>query len=194
MLPALSQLYVPRFWSKTLHAPGRGCHFKQSGEGRDLLHKLHRHHKSISHMLLLAFLMDWRTDESALCRQGRPTQQITYRFLYLSTNHTGWDVGVIGWPKHRAYGLKSFPVFGCIPAFVSVYGMSYNNNLKDVTTHSFAVSIRNRMNSISGKWPTWRTISSIICLFESSICFEKPCAHPQEDNCINTTSGIITLC
>jgi hypothetical protein len=36
-------------------------------------------------------------------------------------------------------------------------------------------------------------ISSIICLFESTTCFEQPCAHPQEDNCINTTSGIITL-
>ena len=46
----------------------------------------------------------------------------------------------------------------------------------------------------SGKWPTWRTISSIICLFGSSTCFEQLCAHPQEDNCINTTSGIITLC
>jgi hypothetical protein len=29
---------------------------------------------------------------------------------------------------------------------------------------------------------------------ESSTCFEQPCAHPQEDNCMNTTSGIITLC
>jgi hypothetical protein len=27
---------------------------------------------------------------------------------------------------------------------------------------------------------------------ESSTCFEQPCAHPQEDNCINT-SGIINL-
>jgi len=31
----------------------------------------------------------------------------------------------------------------------------------------------------------------MICLFESSTCFEQPRAHPQEDNCINTTSGII---
>jgi len=38
----------------------------------------------------------------------------------------------------------------------------------------------------SGKWPTWRTISSLICLFESSKCFEQLCAHPQEDSCINT--------
>ena len=45
-----------------------------------------------------------------------------------------------------------------------------------------------------GKWPTWCTISSVISLFESSACFEQLCAHPQEDNCINTTSGIITLC
>jgi len=35
---------------------------------------------------------------------------------------------------------------------------------------------------------------SIICLFESSICFEQLCALPQEENCMNTTSGIITLC
>jgi hypothetical protein len=46
----------------------------------------------------------------------------------------------------------------------------------------------------SGKWPTWRTISSIIRLFEFSTCFEQLCAHPQEDNCINTTFGINTLC
>jgi hypothetical protein len=46
----------------------------------------------------------------------------------------------------------------------------------------------------SGRYPTWRTISSIICLFESSTCFKQLCAHPQEDNCINTTYGIITLC
>jgi len=26
----------------------------------------------------------------------------------------------------------------------------------------------------------------MICLFESSTCFEQLCAHPQEDNCINT--------
>jgi len=30
-------------------------------------------------------------------------------------------------------------------------------------------------------------------LLESSTCFEQPCAHAQEDDCINTTSGIITL-
>jgi len=33
----------------------------------------------------------------------------------------------------------------------------------------------------------------MIYLFESSTCFEHLCAHSQEDNCINTTSGIITL-
>ena len=46
----------------------------------------------------------------------------------------------------------------------------------------------------SGRYPTWHTFSSIIHLFESSTCFEQLCAHPQEDNCINTMSGIITLC
>jgi len=34
----------------------------------------------------------------------------------------------------------------------------------------------------------------MICLFESSTCFEQLCAYPQEDNCINTTSAIITPC
>jgi hypothetical protein len=32
----------------------------------------------------------------------------------------------------------------------------------------------------SGRWPTWRTISSITCLFESSTCFEQLRAHPQD--------------
>ena len=30
-------------------------------------------------------------------------------------------------------------------------------------------------------------------LFESFTCFEPLCSHPPEGNCINTTSGIITL-
>jgi len=34
----------------------------------------------------------------------------------------------------------------------------------------------------------------MIYLFESSTCFKQLCAHSQEDNCINTTSGIISLC
>jgi len=50
-----------------------------------------------------------------------------------------------------------------------------------------------RIRVNSGKWPTWRTTSSIICLFESSTFFEQHYAHLQEDNYINTTSGIITL-
>ena len=33
----------------------------------------------------------------------------------------------------------------------------------------------------------------MVCLFESSTCCKQLCAHPQENNCINTTSGIITL-
>jgi hypothetical protein len=33
----------------------------------------------------------------------------------------------------------------------------------------------------------------MIRLFELSTCFVQLCAHPQEDNCMNTTSGIITL-
>jgi hypothetical protein len=31
----------------------------------------------------------------------------------------------------------------------------------------------------------------VICLFESSTCFEQLCAHPLEDNCMNTTSGMM---
>ena len=40
---------------------------------------------------------------------------------------------------------------------------------------------------------TWRTVSSMICLFESSTCLEQLCAHPQEDNCINTTSVLVAV-
>jgi len=35
---------------------------------------------------------------------------------------------------------------------------------------------------------------SIIFLLESSTCFERLCAHPQEDNCMSTTFGMNTLC
>jgi len=34
----------------------------------------------------------------------------------------------------------------------------------------------------------------MICLYKSSTCFEQLCAHPQGDNCIDTASGIITVC
>ena len=34
----------------------------------------------------------------------------------------------------------------------------------------------------------------IICLFQSSTCFEQTRDHHQEVNCINTASGIVTLC
>jgi len=32
----------------------------------------------------------------------------------------------------------------------------------------------------------------LIHLLHSSTCFEHYCAHPQEDNCISTASGIVT--
>ena len=34
----------------------------------------------------------------------------------------------------------------------------------------------------------------IIRLFQSSTCFEQTRAHHQEVNCINTVSGVVTLC
>ena len=34
----------------------------------------------------------------------------------------------------------------------------------------------------------------IILLFQSSTCFEQTRAHHQEVNCINTASGIVTVC
>ena len=34
----------------------------------------------------------------------------------------------------------------------------------------------------------------IISLFKFSTCFEQTRAHHQEVNCINTASGIVTLC
>jgi len=33
----------------------------------------------------------------------------------------------------------------------------------------------------------------LIHLLYSSTCFEQYCAHLQEDNCINTASGIVNL-
>jgi len=34
----------------------------------------------------------------------------------------------------------------------------------------------------------------IICLLQSSTCFEQTRAHHQEVNCINPASGIVTVC
>jgi hypothetical protein len=43
----------------------------------------------------------------------------------------------------------------------------------------------------SGRQPNWRTVSSMIRLFESSTCFEQLCARPQEDSWMNTTSTTV---
>jgi len=71
----------------------------------------------------------------------------------------------------------------------------YGNHKEQVRTVHYAKYDQHVHTHIcnSGNWPTWCIISSIICLFESSTCFEQLCAHPQEENCIHTTSGIITL-
>jgi len=39
------------------------------------------------------------------------------------------------------------------------------------------------------KQPTWRTIFHV-CLFLFSTCFGQPCAHHQENYCINATPGL----
>jgi hypothetical protein len=45
----------------------------------------------------------------------------------------------------------------------------------------------------SGRWPTWRIISFVMCLFGSSTCFEQLRARPQEDNCINLSAPSFTF-
>jgi hypothetical protein len=67
------------------------------------------------------------------------------------------------------------------------YVIKVRSFLKKHVTNKFYIFRTVLLSIILVKWPTWRTISSIICLFESSTCFEQLCAHPQEDNCINTT-------
>jgi hypothetical protein len=37
-------------------------------------------------------------------------------------------------------------------------------------------------------------IFSNMCILQYCTCFEQYCAHPQEVNCINTASGVVTLC
>ena len=37
-------------------------------------------------------------------------------------------------------------------------------------------------------------INNMYVTLQSSTCFEHQHAHLQEDNCINTASGIVTLC
>ena len=66
--------------------------------------------------------------------------------------------------------------------------VTFCNKWTEVKTQRY----RNTDN-FSGRKPTRRTFSYMICLFESSTCFEQLCAHPEVENCMNTTSGIITL-
>ena len=72
----------------------------------------------------------------------------------------------------------------------------YKESINDARSAKYKdIYFSDRASSYSScTWPSWRTIPSITCLFESSTCCEQLCAHLQEDNCINTTSGIITLC
>jgi hypothetical protein len=52
------------------------------------------------------------------------------------------------------------------------------------------------------RWTDWLLVGDqldakflyIIRLFQSSTCFEQTRTHHQEVNCINTASGIVTLC
>ena len=37
-------------------------------------------------------------------------------------------------------------------------------------------------------------LNHLVRLFQSSTCFEQTGAHHQEVNCINTASGIVTVC
>jgi hypothetical protein len=46
---------------------------------------------------------------------------------------------------------------------------------------------------VSNKLDAQFFYNTFIYLFKSSTCFEQLRAHPQEDNCINTASGIITF-
>jgi len=67
-------------------------------------------------------------------------------------------------------------------------------SLFSVCSQAFVLYFSDRASSYnSGRWPNWPTVSSMILLFESSTCFEQVCAHPQEDNCMNTTTGIVNL-
>jgi hypothetical protein len=45
-------------------------------------------------------------------------------------------------------------------------------------------------------WYNHSVLVAVWCAGEDGThhVFEQTCAHPQEDNCMNTTSGIITLC
>jgi len=70
-----------------------------------------------------------------------------------------------------------------LPTLICLGSCNHNHLPYFVWSKNFEHSLPNSGNS--GKWPTWCTISSIICLFESSTCFEQLRAHPQKDNCIN---------
>jgi len=66
--------------------------------------------------------------------------------------------------------------------------------LKGVFTDFFRIFLTVHLRIIPVGKQLESQFFSIIYLFESSTCFEQPCAHPQEDNCMNITSSIITLC
>ena len=46
----------------------------------------------------------------------------------------------------------------------------------------------------SGRWPNWRATLLYNTFISVLYIFEQTCVHHQEVNCINTASGIVTLC
>ena len=86
------------------------------------------------------------------------TRRLLPYFLYGQSSGSGWLTSVkIRWMKRGLAHRK--PTNKLKVLYFSNHAPSYNS--------------------------TRRTTASIICLLESSTCFEQLCAHLKEDNCIN---------
>ena len=106
-------------------------------------------------------------------------------------NFTWWKTE-LDWADSDLLHQRKSPCwpFGLVPANlwqnVETCTVTMGQNAQVWTLLYIFLYFSDRASSYnSGRWPTWHTVSSMICLFESSTCFKQLCAHPQEDSCIN---------
>ena len=71
--------------------------------------------------------------------------------------------------------------------------MSFFCNIQAYLNFNILLTVHLSTNVVNDE-PDAQFLYSIIRLLQSSTCFEERCAHHQEVKCINTASGIVTLC
>ena len=122
---------------------------------------------------------------------GIPDTHFFYRLSRLQGHIVVYSIMIK--PEH----VQNF----CIKHFFSVYGYKLDNgrqisrkkNLCLSTNVYVLLTVHPNVMRVFFFTNLMHKFFILIHLLHSSTCFEHYCAHLQEDNCINTASGIVTL-